>query len=284
MGQTGGVPDLDETTVVITGASSGIGAATARELAARGAKVLLACRSEARAAPVLDQLAAAGTPALGVVPIDLGDLVAVRRAADAIAERLPRIDVLINNAGLVGARGGLTASGFELAFGTNHVGHFLLTTRLLDALGDGAPRRIVTVASKSHYQAKGIDFEAVRRPTRSVSGLPEYEVSKLANVLFSQELARRVAGRGIHTYVLHPGVIASEIWRNVPSPLRFVMTRFMKSPEQGARTSVYCASGQEVASETGRYYTDCAVKEPSKAATPELGAELWRRSEEWVAA
>ena len=186
--------DLDGTTVVITGASSGIGAATARALAAQGAKLLLACRSESRAAPVLDELSAAGTPALGVVPIDLGDLDSVGGAADAIAERLPRIDVLINNAGLSGTRGGLTASGFELAFGTNHVGHFLLTTRLLDALGDGAPRRVVTVASKSHYQAKGIDFDAVRRPTRSMTGLPEYEVSKLANVLFSQELARRVAG------------------------------------------------------------------------------------------
>ena len=271
--------DLDGTTVVITGASSGIGAATARALAAQGAKLFLACRSESRAAPVLDELAAAGTPALGVVPIDLDDLDAVRGAADAIAERLPRFDVLINNAGLAGTRSGLTASGFELAFGTNYVGHFLLTTRLLDALGDGAPRRVVTVASKSHYQAKGIDFDAVRRPTRSMTGLPEYAVSKLGNVLFSQELARRVAGRGIHTYVLHPGVVASEIWRNVPRPMRFVM----KSPEDGARTSVYCATSPDVADDTGRYYTDCAVKEPSAATTPELAAELWNRSEEWTA-
>ena len=275
--------DLEGTTVVITGASSGIGAATARALAARGAKLLLACRSEARTAPVLDELAGAGTPALGVVPVDLGDLDSVRAAADAIAERLPRFDVLINNAGLGAARG-LTASGFELAFGTNHLGHFLLTTRLLDALGDGAPRRVVTVASKSHYQAKGIDFDAVRRPTRSRTGMPEYAMSKLANVLFSQELARRVAGRDIRTYVLHPGVIASEIWRNVPWPLRPLMTRFMKSPEDGARTSVYCATSQEVAGDTGLYYSDCAVKEPNQAATPELAAELWRRSEEWTTA
>jgi NAD(P)-dependent dehydrogenase (short-subunit alcohol dehydrogenase family) len=178
--------DTNGTTVVITGASSGIGAATARALAAQGAKLLLACRSESRAAPVLEELAAAGTPALGVVPIDLGDLDSVRSAADAITDRLPRFDVLINNAGLVGTRGGITASGFELSFGTNHVGHFLLTTRLLEALGDGAPRRVVTVASKTHYQAKGIDFDAVRQPTHSRTGLHEYEVSKLANVLFSQ--------------------------------------------------------------------------------------------------
>lgn len=284
MGQTVVMADLHGTTVVITGASSGIGAATACALAAQGSSVLLACRSKSRTAPVLDALAAAGTPALGVVPIDLGDLDSVRSAADTITKQLPRFDVLINNAGLTGTRGGLSASGFELAFGTNHVGHFLLTTRLIEALGDGAPRRVVTVSSKSHYQAQGIDFDAVRRPTRSMTGLPEYEVSKLANVLFSQELARRASERGIHTYVLHPGVIASEIWRNVPRPLRFIMTRFMKSPEQGAQTSVYCASSPEVASDTGLYYTDCAVKVPNPAATPELGAELWSRSEEWVAA
>lgn len=283
MGQTGAMADLDGTTVVITGASSGIGAATARALASRGASVLLACRSESRAAPVLDELAAAGTPALGVVPMDLGDLDSVRSAADAIAKQLPRFDVLINNAGVGGSRG-VTAGGFELNFGTNHLGHFLLTTRLLDALGDGAPQRVVTVASKSHYRAKGIDFDAVRRPTRSMTGMPEYAVSKLANVLFSQELARRVAGRGIRTYVLHPGVIASEIWRNVPWPLRPVMTRFMKSPEEGSRTSVYCATSPEVAGDTGLYYSDCAVKEPNAAATPELASELWRRSEEWTAA
>ena len=283
MRQTGAMTDLNGSTVVITGASSGIGAATARALAARGANVLLACRSESRAAPVLDELANAGTPALGVVPIDLGDLDSVREAADAITQQLPRFDVLINNAGVGGTRG-LTASGFELNFGTNHLGHFLLTTRLLDVLGDGAPRRVVTVASKSHYRAKGIDFDAVRRPTRSMTGMPEYAVSKLANVLFSQELARRVAGRGIHTYVLHPGVIASEIWRNVPWPLRPVMTRFMKSPEEGARTSVYCALSPEVADDTGRYYSDCAVKEPNAAVTPELAKELWSRSEEWAAA
>jgi NAD(P)-dependent dehydrogenase (short-subunit alcohol dehydrogenase family) len=227
-------------------------------------------------------MAAAGNPAAGVVAIDLGDLDSVRGAAHAIAGQLPRFDVLINNAG-VGASRGLTASGFELAFGTNHVGHFLLTTRLLDLLGDGAPRRVVTVSSKSHYQAKGIDFDAVRRPTRSRTGMPEYAVSKLANVLFSQELARRTAGRGIHTYVLHPGVVASEIWRSVPRPIRFAMTRFMKSPEDGARTSIYCATSPDVADDAGRYYTDCAVKEPNAAATPELAADLWHRSEEWVA-
>jgi NAD(P)-dependent dehydrogenase (short-subunit alcohol dehydrogenase family) len=275
--------DLDGRTFLVTGANTGIGKEAVRALAARGARVFLACRSESSGRRAIDEIAAqTGNRSLELLSLDLGDLDSVRRCAEAFLTAGEPLHVLINNAGLAGARG-MTASGFELAFGTNHVGHFLLTTRLLDALGDGAPRRVVTVASKSHYQAKGIDFDAVRRPTRSMTGLSEYEVSKLANVLFSQELARRVAGRGIHTYVLHPGVVASEIWRNVPRPMRFVMTRFMKSPEDGARTSVNCASSPDVADDTGRYYTDCTVKEPNAAATPELATELWRRSEEWVA-
>ena len=138
------------------------------------------------------------------------------------------------------------------------------------------------MASKSHYQAKGIDFDAVRRPARSMTGLPEYAVSKLANVLFSEELARRVTERGIHTYVLHPGVVASEIWRNVPGPLRFVMTRFMKSPEDGSADQRLL---RQLARRRRRHRAllhRLRREGAQLAATPELAAELWRRSEEWV--
>jgi NAD(P)-dependent dehydrogenase (short-subunit alcohol dehydrogenase family) len=124
----------------------------------------------------------------------------------------------------------------------------------------------------------------MRRPTRSFTGMREYSVSKLANVLHAQELARRLEGTGVTTYSLHPGVIASDIWRRVPWPLRTLMKRRMDSPQDGARTSVYCATAPEVADETGRYYDDCRRKEPAAAATAALGAELWRRSEEWTAA
>jgi NAD(P)-dependent dehydrogenase (short-subunit alcohol dehydrogenase family) len=138
------------------------------------------------------------------------------------------------------------------------------------------------VASIAHYEAPGIDWEAVRRPTRSFTGMREYRVSKLANVLHARELAVRLEGSGVSTYSLHPGTIASDIWRRVPWPLRPLMTRRMRTPEQGARTSIYCATSGEVADQTGRYYDDCRPREPAASVTDTLAAELWRRSCEWT--
>lgn len=191
------------------------------------------------------------------------------------------LHILINNAGLAGQRG-QTKSGFELAFGTNHLGHFLLTDLLLERLRESAPARVVTVSSMSHYDADGIDFDAVCRPTKSMTGLPEYSVSKLANLLFTEELARRLEGTGVTTYALHPGVIASDVWRGVPWPFRSVMKLFMKSVQDGAKTTLYCATSPEVADESGHYYDKSRRKEPSAVATPELAAVLWKRSVEWV--
>jgi NAD(P)-dependent dehydrogenase (short-subunit alcohol dehydrogenase family) len=143
---------------------------------------------------------------------------------------------------------------------------------------------VVSVSSDSHYQAKGVDFDAVRRPTRHLTGMPEYAVSKLCNVLFTQELARRAAGTGVTTYALHPGVVASDIWRRVPWPVRPLITRRMLTVRDGAATSLYCATSPEVATESGMFYDKCAHRPPSAVATPELAAELWQRSEEWTGA
>ena len=140
------------------------------------------------------------------------------------------------------------------------------------------------MASDAHYSARGIDFEAVRRPARGLTGLPEYAVSKLCNVLFSAELARRTAGTGVTTYALHPGVVASDIWRRVPWPVRPVITRRMLSVTEGAATSLYCATSPEVAQDSGLYYAKCAPRAPSAVATGELGRELWDRSEAWTPA
>ena len=277
--------DLQGKTFLVTGANSGIGRATAVELGRRGGKVFVAARSEEKAKPVLDELAALEGPSgpAAYLPLDLADLESVRHCAKEFLALDEPLHCLVNNAGLAGQRG-LTASGFELAFGTNHVGHFLLTNLLLDRLRASTPSRIVNVSSVGHYSAPGIDFEAVRRPTKSVTGLPEYAVSKLANVLHAQELARRLDGTGVTTYSLHPGAIASNVWRRVPWPIDAIMKLFMKSNEEGARTSLYCATDPKLASESGRYYDDCAEKEPSPKATPELGAELWDKSEEWTRA
>ena len=272
---------------LITGANTGIGLVTARELQKRGAHVFMACRSVGRARAALDTIrselgTAPGCAPIEVLALDLGDFDSVRQCAQAFLARRVPLHLLINNAGLAGSRG-LTKSGFELAFGTNHLGHFLLTQMLLDRIKSSGPARIVTVASRAHTRVSGIDWEAVRKPTKTMAGLPEYGVSKLANVLFSAELSRRLAGSGVTTYSLHPGVVASDVWRAVPWPFRSLMKLGMISVEVGAATTLHCASSVEAGHETGLYYDKCQVKTPSRVGQDSaLAAELWRRSEDWV--
>ena len=267
---------------IVTGSNTGIGKATALELARRGAHVVLACRSEAKTRLAMDEIRkATGSGLLEFLPLDLADLGSVRAAAAAFLARKLPLHCLVNNAGLAGT--GLTRDGFEVTFGTNHLGHFLLTVELLGALRASAPSRIVTVASRAHYAAKGIDWGALREPTKSRSALPEYAVSKLANVLFTKELARRLEGSGVTAYALHPGVVASDIWRRVPWGLRSLVKLFMISTEEGAETTLYCATAPELASKSGRYYDACREVHPSALAEdPALAAELWRRSAEWT--
>ena len=275
---------MSEQTVVVTGANTGIGKATALVLAQEGWRVYVASRSAAKGeAAVASIKAAAGSSEVFFLALDLADLESVRSCAEGFLARGEPLHVLVNNAGVGGARG-LTKQGFELMFGVNHLGHFLLTQLLLERLTSTAPARVVTVASDAHYQARGIDWEALRRPARGITGLGEYAVSKLCNVLFSQELARRTAGTGVTTYALHPGVVASDIWRRVPWPVRPLITRRMLSVDQGAATSLYCATSPAVALESGLFYDKSAPRPASPVATPELAAELWQRSQAWTAA
>jgi dehydrogenase/reductase SDR family protein 13 len=275
--------DLTERTYVVTGANTGIGKETVRALAARGARVVLAARSADKTRPVIDELArATGNDRLEFLALDLAQV--RRAAAELLARDLP-IHGLVNNAGLAGVRG-LTKDGFELAFGTNHLGHFLWTNLLLDRVRRSGPARIVNVASASHYRAIPYDWAALRKPTRSTTGMSEYAWSKLANVLHARELAKRLPAGEVTTYSLHPGVIASDIWqRRVPRFLAAIPKLFMRSTADGAKTTIYCATSPACASETGRYYTDEQEKRPSRMAQDDqLAAELWRRSEEWTRA
>jgi NAD(P)-dependent dehydrogenase (short-subunit alcohol dehydrogenase family) len=275
--------DLAGRTFLVTGANTGIGRATAEGLARRGGRVYVASRSaEKGAAAVAGLRASTGNDAVEYLPLDLADLDSVRACAASFLARGEPLHVLVNNAGVVRTRG-LTRQGFELMFGVNHLGHFVLTNALLGCLEASAPARVVTVSSDSHYQARGIDWNALRRPERGLTGLHGYAVSKLCNVLFSAELARRTAGSGVTTYALHPGMVASDIWRRVPWPVRPLIQRRMLTVEQGAETSLYCAASPSVASESGLFYDKCAQREPSAVATPALAAELWKRSEEWAA-
>ena len=273
---------MDGRTVLVTGANTGIGLATASVLAGQGWRVYVAARSERKgAAAVAGIKAATGNDAVFLLRLDLADLSSVRDCAKSFLEPHEPLHVLINNAGVGGARG-LTKQGFELTFGVNHLGPFLLTQLLLERLVSSAPSRVVTVSSDAHYNARGIDWDALRRPARGITGLAEYAVSKLCNVLFSQELARRTSETGVSTYALHPGVVASDIWRRVPWPVRPLVTRRMLTVDQGAQTSLYCATSPAVASESGLFYDKCALREASEVATPELGQALWERSEAWT--
>ena len=272
---------------LITGANTGIGLVTARELQKHGAHVFVACRSAARAQAALDSSGSGLGTAPGCIPIevltlDLGDFDSVRQCTQTFLNLGLPLHLLINNAGLAGSQG-LTKSGFELAFGTNHMGHFLLTQLLLERIKSSGPARIVTVASRAHTRVDGIDWDALRKPTKTRTGVREYGVSKLANVLFSAELSRRLAGSGVTTYSLHPGVVATDVWRAVPWPFRSLIKLGMISTEEGAATTLHCASSVEAEHETGLYYDKCRVKTPSRVAQDSaLAAELWRRSEDWV--
>jgi retinol dehydrogenase-12 len=274
------IADLAGRRYVVTGANTGVGRATAEALALRGADVVLACRSAERAAPVIDRLRA--IPSAGeidLLELDLADLASVSRAATALAARRRQIDVLINNAAVAGARG-LTADGFELAFGTNYLGHYLLTRSVLPLLRPGA--RIVHLSSGSHARAPRPDLDALRSPTSSLTGITEYAVSKLCVVLFHHELARRLDPR-ITTLAADPGDVASDAWRHVPRPIRWMLTRSMKPPSEGARTTVFCATDPSLDGATGRSYVDCRQDEPSALSRdPGLARELWDRSAAWA--
>jgi retinol dehydrogenase-12 len=281
--------DLDGRTFLVTGANTGIGRVTAETVARRGAKVFLACRSEEKGRPVVEAIRAAGGKA-EFLALDLGSLSAVRAAAERFLALGEPLHVLINNAGLAGTRG-LTTDGFELLFGTNHLGPFLFTTKLLPLLratAAAAPAgsvRIVNLSSKAHYEAKGIDWDTLRKRTVTTTTIREYGVSKLCNVLFTRELSRGKAGAGVHSYALHPGVVASDIWRKVPWPIRPIMLRGMISVEEGAQTSLYCATSPAVADHDGRYYDDSREKAPNPLADDAaLARTLWEKSEAWVAA
>ncbi len=277
-----GMAELSGQTFLVTGGNTGIGLATARALAARGGRVHLACRSAEKGRAAVAAIATAtGSDQVSFLPLDLADLASVRESARTFLALGEPLHVLINNAGVAGQRG-LTKDGFELIFGVNHLGHFAFTAALLDCLVS-SQARIVNVASDAHFQATGIDFDRLRRPARTIAATREYAVSKLCNVLFTRELARRLAGTGVTAYALHPGVVASDIWRRVPWPVRPLVTRRMLTVDQGALTSLYCATAPELGQVSGRYYDNCTEREPSPVATAELGARLWQQSEDWTA-
>lgn len=264
---------LSMPTALVTGPNSGIGRMTALGLARAGFHLIAAGRSAARIKPMIDSIVSEGGSA-EILELDLASFSSVRSAAARFGESGRVLDVLVNNAGIGINRRGLTVDGFEVHFGINHLGHFLLTDQLRNSFEPGS--RIVSLASAAHFRATGIDFDRVTRPTR-LTGYPEYATSKLANILFIRELARREPD--LNAYAVHPGLVDTPL---IPRPARLLMRKSLLTPEQGADTVLWCATSGEVADESGEYYQRRGIAIPSlPARDDELARELWQRSVEW---
>jgi NAD(P)-dependent dehydrogenase (short-subunit alcohol dehydrogenase family) len=270
---------IPEKTVLVTGANAGIGRATATELARMGARVLMACRSAERGAEaqaaVVAEVPGASTELL-IADLSSGE--GVRALAAQTLQHTDRLDVLVNNAGVFTPSYIPTAGGLETQFAVNHLAPFLLTHLLRDLLVKSAPARVVTVSSEAHKrgQIRWDDLQGERK----YSGLQAYSQSKLANLLFNRELARRLGGTGVTANALHPGVIGTRLLFTGFAPLR-LLRPFLKTPERGARTSVFLASAPAVERLTGLYYINLEPARPSPAARDDGAARrLWRISAE----
>ncbi|XP_050353965.1 retinol dehydrogenase 12-like [Nymphalis io] len=285
-------------TAIITGCNTGIGKETVLDFYKRGARVIMACRSQKKAEDAkieieqkCQDLSEKGD--IIVEKCDLSSLNSVRQFSKKILDNEPQINILVNNAGIMMCPQGNTEDGFETQFGVNHLAHFLLTMMLIPRIRNSTPARIVTVSSRAHTR-QGIDFDDLNYKNRPYNAMEAYSQSKLANVLFTRELAAKLKENkidGINTYCLHPGVVKTELGRHLDQIwfkgsrriIGILLKPFMKTPELGAQTTIYCSVDEKCANETGLYYSDCAVTEPGLNALNNIYARtLWDKSLELV--
>jgi retinol dehydrogenase-13 len=297
--------NIDGSTVLITGGNTGIGKETARALASQGARVIITSRNTERGRNALAEIREdSGRDDVEVMSLDLASFQSIRAFAKEFTARFDRLDVLVNNAGVVKTQTrGETADGFELMFGVNHLGHFLLTNLLLDTIKASAPARIVNLASHGYMlAAEGLDFDDLQNEG-DFKGFALYGHSKLANIYFTRELARRLEGTGVTVNALHPGFVKTELGHVRPEDLEAQKAAkksksakstpsgpdLSKLPpplpvEEGALTSIYCASSPELEGVTGGYFDQCKAIDTNEIAADAAAARrLWEISEELVA-
>jgi retinol dehydrogenase 14 len=272
-------------TVLVTGASGGIGRATALGLAAMGAHLAITGRDRGRTEAAADEIRAAGNGQVEVFVADLSAQSQVRRLADEVRQSLSGIDVLVNNVGGYWHTRQVTADGLERTFAVNHLAPFLLTNLLLDRLRHNAPARVVTVSSNAHTRGR-IDFDDLQGE-RAYSGARAYSQSKLANLLFSYELARRLPASTVTANALHPGVVRTSFGAEDPAGVQRLfsplMRPFMKTPAQGAATSIHVASAPDLQDVTGRYFANSKPRRSAKRSYDQaVAARLWQVSADLV--
>ena len=281
------LPDMSGKTVLVTGASSGIGLETAAALAQMGAMVVMTARDPAKGETAMAGVRArSGSERVELLMVDFASVRSIRELATEFGAKYQRLDVLVNNAGAYNARRSVTADGYEMTFGVNHLGYFLLTGLLLDLLKASAPSRIVNVSSGAHLRA-AIDFDDLNGE-RGYGGLRAYSQSKLANVLFTYELARRLEGSGVTANCMHPGFVRSGFGLNNSGGMkaawhviRFLARPAMLTPAQGAETAVYLASSPEVEGVSGKYFVKKkAVPSSAISYNEDVARRLWEVSEE----
>jgi NAD(P)-dependent dehydrogenase (short-subunit alcohol dehydrogenase family) len=271
---------------LITGGTNGIGKSTAMELARMGATVVIVGRNAEKTSRVVEEIrAASGNVNVDSLLADLSSQQEVRRLADEFKSKYPHLHVLLNNAGGTFTTRQLSVDGIEMTFALNHLAYFLLTSLLLDTLKASAPARIINVSSDAHAGGK-IEFDNLQGE-RSYSGFGPYGNSKLANILFTIELAHRLEGTGVTVNSLHPGLVNTGFGRNNPGLLMKVMGVLIpliaRSPEKGARTSIYLASSPDVQNISGKYFVDSKVTQPApQAADMAVARSLWDVSAEMV--
>jgi NAD(P)-dependent dehydrogenase (short-subunit alcohol dehydrogenase family) len=290
--------DLTGKLALVTGGSSGLGAETARALASKGARAVIAARNLEKAEAVArDIRESTGNQDVTVSELELDSMASIRAFAERFLAEHDALDILVNNAGVMASPFGKTQDGFELQFGTNHIGHFLLTNLLVPALQKAAPSRVVSLTSSGH-RISPVVFEDIHFEEREYNKWLSYGQSKTANVLFSVELDRRLAPKGVRAYAVHPGGIMTDLQRHMTEEdYELIRSRGalmkLKSVEAGAATSVYAATAPELEGQGGVYLEDCAIAELTEdpeamsgvrpyALDTDSATRLWEMSEEMV--